>query len=417
MHPELLSLFQFPIRSYGLAMATAFVINIWLINRRVPLEHLNPHVVFMTCLWIVVGTLLGGRMLFVLTNWSIFADDPAKLVSVKEGGLVFYGGFIGSFIAGIGYLIWANLRSAQKPRFLGMLIGLTLIFGYLFSGYHLITESGNIPSLLKYFLFWNYAVYHCVGFLFAFPITAASWLIIMRGQPRPHRLLPIIDLIMPYAGLGLAMHRSFGCFLNGCCFGRPTDVPWGVLYPVEHVSKLIYGFEAHLHPTQLYQATNAFLIFLVLILYRRTRPAPGKMTAVFFMMYAPVRYGIEFFRGDILRGQVGDGMPVISFVAVFGLVTALLAWLIHRARTHRRSESSKIWSSQKVYTLFLGVMAALLAYILVMERFRNSYTPSVLGPFTTSQFIGFVIFSAGVTLFAFSRNGFFGGHPGQKAEA
>ena len=55
-----------------------------------------------------------------------------------------------------------------------------------------------------------------------------------RKEEKSYRIMPILDLLSPYVGLGLAIHRAFGCFLNGCCYGRPTDMPWGVQFPLDH---------------------------------------------------------------------------------------------------------------------------------------------------------------------------------------
>ncbi|MCZ7584217.1 MAG: prolipoprotein diacylglyceryl transferase [Deltaproteobacteria bacterium] len=170
----------YPIRSYPLAMGTAFAVAITLVYRRAPKEGLDPQVVANCAILVIVGTLVGGRALFVITQWSSYADNPLSVFYFWQGGLVFYGGAIGSFITVLIYR-WFIQREA---------------------------------------------------------------------------LLPISDLMAPYAGLGLAIHRGGGCFMNGCCYGHPTQVPWGVHFPIDHHGVEIWGAEAYLHPTQLYESLN-----------------------------------------------------------------------------------------------------------------------------------------------------------------
>jgi len=76
--------------------------------------------------------------------------------------------------------------------------------------------------------------------------------------------LAIIDIFSTYMGLGLAFHRAFGCFNAGCCFGKPTEVPWGVFFPPDSPAYSRYG-DVAVHPTQLYEAGLGLLIFFSLL--------------------------------------------------------------------------------------------------------------------------------------------------------
>lgn len=77
-------------------------------------------------------------------------------------------------------------------------------------------------------------------------------------------LLKFADTVTPFTGIGIALMRV-GCFLNGCCFGKETDMPWGVIYPpfspahVHQISgDLLGGMEVHpVHPTQIYELIAA----------------------------------------------------------------------------------------------------------------------------------------------------------------
>lgn len=87
-----------------------------------------------------------------------------------------------------------------------------------------------------------------------------------------------------------------GCLLAGCCHGRPTDLPWGIVFndPAAMVPRKWLGVP--LHPTQLYEAAAEGLIALAL--YPLLAKKPGTVTAAYFMAYGVLRYALEFVRGD-----------------------------------------------------------------------------------------------------------------------
>ena len=114
-----------------------------------------------------------------------------------------------------------------------------------------------------------------------------------------------MDLFAPYAGLGYAIHRIFGCFMgNGCCYGNPTTLPWGILYPDDHVTRHAFGLQP-VHPTQVYEAINGVIIMAALMIYRRRNHRIGQPSGIFLIIYSVMRFGIEFLRGDDIRGFWG----------------------------------------------------------------------------------------------------------------
>lgn len=107
-------------------------------------------------------------------------------------------------------------------------------------------------------------------------------------------ILDVFDFFSPTLGLGLAVTR-IGCFLNGCCFGTPTDLPWGVSFPEGSIPYYIYQ-NAHLHPSQIYSSLYGLGIFLVLHFKMRSRKFVGQLIAIMFMVEAAFRYAIEYVR-------------------------------------------------------------------------------------------------------------------------
>jgi phosphatidylglycerol:prolipoprotein diacylglycerol transferase len=110
------------------------------------------------------------------------------------------------------------------------------------------------------------------------------------------------DLAAPYLALGQSIGR-IGCFLNGCCYGRP--VGWGWYVPVHH---------ARLYPTQLFDTVGLFVIFLVLKKFQnRSRPR-GQVFALYLILASVERFLNEFFRGD--HAVTYAGLSVFQIVSL-----------------------------------------------------------------------------------------------------
>lgn len=112
-----------------------------------------------------------------------------------------------------------------------------------------------------------------------------------------------LDFLIPFVALGYAITR-IGCFLNGCCYGHVTDLPWGMVNPV--VDNLPR------HPTQLYASLIVLLIFFLLRRLRHQRFFHGYVFLHFLVYYGVYRFGIEFFR-------VSE--PVVGFLTLAQVVT------------------------------------------------------------------------------------------------
>ena len=111
---------------------------------------------------------------------------------------------------------------------------------------------------------------------------------------KKYSVLEMFDYFAPTLGLGLLFTR-IGCFLNGCCFGTPSDLPWAVSFPVGSIPYYVYG-NAHLHPAQLYSSLYGLLLFVGLHLLLKRRKFVGQMVAVLFMVEAVFRFAIEYVR-------------------------------------------------------------------------------------------------------------------------
>jgi phosphatidylglycerol:prolipoprotein diacylglycerol transferase len=93
--------------------------------------------------------------------------------------------------------------------------------------------------------------------------------------------------------LALAMVVGrLGCFCNGCCYGRPTDLPWGVPFQQPDKSWLVC------HPTQIYECFFHFIMALVLFELLRRRLLPGQHLKLYFICYGVYRFLTEFIRPE-----------------------------------------------------------------------------------------------------------------------
>jgi len=140
--------------------------------------------------------------------------------------------------------------------------------------------------------------------------------------------LSLGDAFAPGIAAGHALGR-LGCFLAGCCWGKPTDVAWAVTFTDPYSARVVgVPLGVPLHPAQLYEATAEVVIFVFLVFLWRRRSFSGQVFVAYLMLYAVVRFVIEFFRGDprgdyLFHGALSQAqvISVALFVAagLFGL--------------------------------------------------------------------------------------------------
>ncbi|RLB96186.1 MAG: prolipoprotein diacylglyceryl transferase [Deltaproteobacteria bacterium] len=241
MHPILFHIGPFALHSYGVFVAMAFLSAMGLALREAGRVGEDPEKILDLFFYVLVAAIAGSRILYVVVNWPTFEQDPVEIVRIWHGGLVFYGGFIGAFIAA-----WWYIRSKKL-------------------------------SFLK---------------------TA--------------------DILAPSIAFGQFVGR-IGCFCAGCCYGKPSNLPWAVVF-TDPESLAPRGIP--LHPTQLYSSLNGLLIFALLVGLRRIKSFDGQLFWSYVLLYAVTRSIIEIFRGDP-RGMFFGG--AISTSQLFGSIMAAVA--------------------------------------------------------------------------------------------
>jgi len=149
-----------------------------------------------------------------------------------------------------------------------------------------------------------------------------------------HGKLPYAKLGDVYAAplaLGHAIGR-LGCFCAGCCYGKPTSMPWGVVFTSPYAHQLVgTPLGIHLHPTQLYESFWEFFnVFLLFRLGLGKRPN-GQILGAYAFLYGLTRFTVEFFRGDPGRTLLAGG--AFSLMQVVSVCLMLAgAWLWFRPR-------------------------------------------------------------------------------------
>lgn len=134
------------------------------------------------------------------------------------------------------------------------------------------------------------------------------------------------DVISPSFALGLALTR-IGCFLNGCCFGKPCNLPWGVVFPLDSpAGATLPGLR--LHPTQLYSSLFDWILVVALVALDGKKRFDGLITSVFFILYGLFRFGIDFVRFYESSVQIHIASTAITFNQIISLCMALTGVLL-----------------------------------------------------------------------------------------
>jgi len=158
------------------------------------------------------------------------------------------------------------------------------------------------------------------SFLFAVPTML--WFF-RRHKLHPYKMLDVMAITTCL----VHMFGRLGCFMAGCCYGKPTDSFSGVIFSDPACYAEPKGVA--LHPTQLYEAGLVFMIMILLFYLRDRRTFYGQLFLIYLMAYATGRMVLEIFRGDDVRGYIVENY--ISHSQLIALVIlATVAYLYSR---------------------------------------------------------------------------------------
>jgi len=162
------------------------------------------------------------------------------------------------------------------------------------------------------------------SFLLAVP---TMWWFFKKNKLHPYKMLDVMAITTCL----VHVFGRLGCFLAGCCHGKPTSSIWGVTYtdPI----CLAEPLHTPLYPTQLFEALYIFFVMIFLLSRKRKRRFYGQLFLSYLVLYAVGRFMLEFLRGDTRRGFLLEGSVSHSQLLALGVIVVVAGFYMRLART------------------------------------------------------------------------------------
>ena len=205
----------------------------------------------------------------------------------------------------------------------------------------------------------------------------------------------LADLCAAPLALGYSFAR-IGCFLNGCCQGGPTNLPWGVCFPATTPPG---ETPVPMQPTQIYASLASLGIFALLVRLRDGYPRRGYLVCTYLVVYSFVRFMLEYTR----RGISAElATPAAPDAAQYALAAALLVLCLGFAATivalgFRGGASRALPAGRRA---LIGLGALVVAAVTAGLGFAAGSSPALswLSPLTKGQVASFAISAVMFTL-------------------
>ena len=297
MHPVAFTIpgVDLPIFSYGMMLALSLIVGWNIVMRLGPKDGLPKERLLGCFVVTAVAALLGSRLLYVVTNPSVFRGaGPGALLDPRGGGIVAYGGFLGGFVGSWIYLKRVKIRllpwaDVVVPT-LAAGLGITRIGCFLYG-----CDYGRpIPA-------------DAPGFVRALGVRFPNWDVQLADLK--HRLAD----------------SAFAT--PGQLDGAPAFLHHlhdGLVSTTDAWSALVY-------PTQLMEVLNGWIAFAITMIVRRRTRFRGQVFLVFTMYYGATRALMELLRGDVGRG----GLGAVSTSQIIGIATLIAAGVAYCALSKR----------------------------------------------------------------------------------
>ncbi len=325
--------FDLPGFGFGIVLGLWVVLGLWWAFRAYRSGNLTREAVTPAILWLIVAAVIVGLPTMV---------KPGASVPVYGYGFMLFLGFLA---AG-----WTGARRAVRAGYDAALVWDVAMWTFF---------AGIVGARIFYLIEYRRAVFGnapTLGAKLRAAVDLPSGGIVLYGGVilalivyfifcRVRRVRPLVlaDLIIPSFFLALAFGRV-GCFLNGCCFGDPCQLPWGVSFPQGSVPFAVMVERGSispqaeatppLHPTQLYSAANALVLSLLTAWYYRRRHRDGDVLSLALLVYPVTRFALEIVRGDE-PAQFGTMLTISQWVSIgiFLFAVAFRVWLIRHGGT------------------------------------------------------------------------------------
>lgn len=229
------------------------------------------------------------------------------------------------FLAGMWWAGYDARRRGENPNRVMDMVFYMILGGIVVSRLHyiIVTDPGMfLRAPLDVFKIWQ------GGITFYGGVIGGVLAVLFLSWRYKMSFWLFADIVSPGVSLGHAFGR-LGCLMAGCCHGLPTPAGawYGITFP-EGVGALA-PTGVSLYPTQPMEAFGEVLIFLFLVWRGRHPKFSGQIFALYIMMYAVMRFALEYLRGDTDRGWWVE--PYISTsqgiaIMMFGLGVSLYMW-------------------------------------------------------------------------------------------
>ena len=217
-------------------------------------------------------------------------------------------------------LVWPSLRRAglSPLRALALLLGMCAAFLVGARLWNVAVSPGNYTGSLKWWSPRMAGLSLYGGLLGAAAVLFALVLKWRRSVPR------VLDGFVLPVGAAFCIARV-GCFLNGCCAGKETDGPFGVVFPAQTKTVQLgllgtYTIEKTVHPTQLYELAGALIgVPLAILLAKKLKLHDGARFLIYGTWFCAVRLAVLPLR----ELSYGDAVTKIVYPAIYLALIAL----------------------------------------------------------------------------------------------
>ena len=225
---------------------------------------------------------------------------------LRIGSFVIY--WYGVFVAAgvlAGGLIFQRLSYKQgyPPQFISNLLFWIVIWGLV--GGRLLHIAVHIPYYYRHP--FDIIRIRNGGLAVEGAVIAVLIFLTIYSRIKKFNLRGMLDIIALSTPLGQAIGR-IGCFLNGCCYGKPTDIFLGVRFPFSPEKR---------HPTELYYSVLYILLFFFLKALYKRRLKPGIVFSCYILGFSLIRYLVDMLRGDLTPTVIGIYPTQVIAIALF----------------------------------------------------------------------------------------------------
>jgi phosphatidylglycerol:prolipoprotein diacylglycerol transferase len=183
--------------------------------------------------------------------------------------------------------------------------------------YFFVEPKFFLENPLEIFKIWKGGLVFYGGFIFG--LAGAVFFIKKRNLP----LGKTADIIAPALALGHGIGR-IGCFFAGCCYGKPTSLPIGIVFKNPDA---LAPLNISLHPVQLYSVISNLFIFGVLMFFFTKKKKDGDVFLLYLFLYGILRMIIEYFRGDNRGDFIFNILSVSQFIGLLAVLSAVFIYV------------------------------------------------------------------------------------------